>query len=284
MKWPSGFKATFALRVDVETSNCLLKGVPALHEILKEYNLRATFFVPMGPDRAWLGFDRARAKGYLKLSPMRKFGLKTILRSLLLNPFDMGELCVKVGVNRLEGYEFALHGYDHACWARTIKRKTSEEIRVLFMRGYSEYKRVFGRAPIGFASPEFKWTTETLRLLDELGFRYGSDFRAEAPFKPIVDGRAYKTLQIPVTLPNMEELNWAGLSDDKALKAIIKSIEMKIRDGGLAVLLIHPSYEALWKKRQLKAILKYIVENRDKLWMATMGEIAEWWASIYESA
>ncbi|MEM2314566.1 MAG: polysaccharide deacetylase family protein [Candidatus Bathyarchaeia archaeon] len=280
MRWPNGFKATFALRVDIETSNCLIKGIPTLLKILEEHNLKTTFFIPMGPDRTLIGFDRSRMKSYLRLSPLKKFGLKTVLRWLANPRIDMGELCAKMGLNNLNGHhEIALHGYDHAFWAKSIYRMTPIEIRELFMRGYSEYRRVFGREPLGFASPEFKWTPETLSLLDELGFLYGSDFRTEAPFKPAVGGRAYKTIQIPVTLPNLEELSWAGLSDEKAVKAIIKSIEAKINSGGLATLLIHPSYEAIWKRRQLEIILRYVSENRDSLWTATMSEIARWLTS-----
>ncbi|MEM2370858.1 MAG: DUF2334 domain-containing protein [Candidatus Bathyarchaeia archaeon] len=279
IQWPSGFKAAFTLRVDVETSNCLLKGMPPLLKILEEYSLEATFFIPMGPDRTLMGFDRSRLKSYLRLSPLRKFGIKTLL-SWLANPrIDMGELCVKIGLNNLNEHEIALHGYDHAGWAKSIYRKTPREARELFMKGYNEYRRVFGKKPLGFASPEFKWTMESLSLLDELDFLYGSDFRAEAPFKPVMGGKAYKTIQIPVTLPNLEELSWSGLNDDRAVKTVVKSIEAKIKSGGMAVLLIHPSYEALWKKRQLEAILRYVSENRDKLWTATMGEMAEWLTS-----
>ncbi|MEM2241048.1 MAG: hypothetical protein QXU09_03390 [Thermoproteota archaeon] len=279
IQWPSGFKAAFALRADFESSNCLLKGVPPLLKILGEYNVKASLFIPMGPDRTLMGFDKYRLRSYLKLSPLRKFGLKTLLSRLFGQWTDMGELCIRMGLKSLKRHEVALHGFDHAGWAKSIRKKAPKEVRALFMTGYSEYMRVFGRKPLGFASPEFKWTTETLRLLDELGFKYGSDFRAEAPFKPLIGGKAYKTLQIPVTLPNLEELSWAGLSDAKAVKAIIKSINAKIKAGGLAVLLIHPSYEVLWKKRQLEAILDYVHENRDKLWITTMGEIADWLGS-----
>jgi len=275
IQWPKGFKAAFTLRVDVETSNCLLKGVPYLLKTLKKYDLKATFFIPMGPDRMLMGFNRSRVRSYLKLNPLRKFGLKAII-SLLANPrIDMGELCVKMGLNSL-GHEVALHGYDHACWARSIHEKKPREVRVLFMMGYSEYRRVFGREPLGFASPEFKWTPETLSLLDELGFLYGSDFKGRTPFRPTINGRAYKTIQIPVTLPNLEELSWAGISDEKAAEIIMKSIRAKIMSKGLAILLIHPSYEALWKRRQLEAILNYVAENRNNLWTATMGDIATW--------
>lgn len=279
MNWPGGLEAAFSLRVDVETSNCLIRGLRVLNGILEEHGLKATVFIPMGPDRVWMGFNRSRVKGYLRLNPVRKFGLKTLMGGLLFPPWDMGELCIEAGVNRL-GHEFALHGYDHAGWARTIRGKPPHEAMALFMKGYSEYRRVFGKPPMGFASPEFKWTAETLRLLDTLGFKYGSDFKSEAPFKPVIGGAAYNTLQIPVTLPNLEELSLAGLSDAKALKAVEMALDWKIRSGGLAVLHIHPSYEVLFKKDIFEALLKYVDARRDRLWTATMAEIADYWNRV----
>lgn len=279
MIWPGGSKAAFTLRADIETSNCLIKGIPALLKILRKYDLKATFFIPMGPDRILMGFNKFRLKTYIKLSPIKKFGFWAILKGIIHQNPDMGNLCIRVGLNHLSEYEIALHGYDHACWAKSIHKKRPKEVRELFMTGYNEYRRVFGRKPLGFASPEFQWTPETLNLLDELGFLYGSDFKAKAPFKPTIGGIAYKTIQIPVTLPNLEELSWAGLGDERAVKAIVKSIEAKIKSGGLATLLIHPSYEVLWKRPHLEAILRYVSENRDKLWIATMSEVAKWLTS-----
>lgn len=276
MRWPDGFKAAFSLRVDVESSNCLLKGVPILLGILERYDLRATFFIPMGPDRVGVSFDRGRVGSYLKLNPLRKFGLKAILRGSLLPPLDLGEICLKMGL-KASRYEIALHGYDHSGWVHAVRRGCPWMVGALFRKGYSEYRRIFGGAPKGFASPEFRWTIEILEMLDEFNFLYGSDFRGRLPFKPRVNGRIYRTLQIPVSLPNLEELSWAGLRDDKALKAVVKAIEGVIRRGGLAVLLVHPSYEVLLKRSLLESILEYVDRRRDDLWVATMSEVAEYW-------
>jgi len=284
LDWPDGSRAAFCLRVDVDTSNCLIKGVPALLRALKEHDIRATFFVPMGPDRLGRNFNPACLREYLRLVPLRKFGAKNLLYGLLLPPPDMGNLLsTQLAYFSEDGHEFALHGYDHARWAQSLRGYSDEEVRRLFLRGRSQYESVFGESPEGFASPEFQWTSASLDMLDEFGFLYGGDFRGSRPFWPRLNSRSLKTLQIPVTLPNLEELSRSGMSDKQALKAVCLSLEEKIRSGGLAVLLVHPSYEGLYKRDMLLALLDFISDRRDKLWLATMRGVAKWWMSKFPS-
>lgn len=123
------------------------------------------------------------------------------------------------------------------------------------------------------------WTEKTLSLLDQYNFLYGSDIRGSLPLQPKIKGKLFKTLQIPVTLPNLEELRNTGMNDRKALEVVCKKIEEKINSKSLGVLLIHPSYEALWKQELLHTIFDYIERNRNRLWIAKMEEVATWYNS-----
>jgi peptidoglycan/xylan/chitin deacetylase (PgdA/CDA1 family) len=44
------------------------------------------------------------------------------------------------------------------------------------------------------------------KLEAQLGFHYASDTRGAAPFWPRVDGRAVQCMQLPTTLPTLDEL------------------------------------------------------------------------------
>ena len=57
---------TIALRIDVDTSMGLKKGVPRLLDILKKHRIAATFFIVMGPDSMGRHVSRFKKKGYLK--------------------------------------------------------------------------------------------------------------------------------------------------------------------------------------------------------------------------
>lgn len=278
IEWPEGARSALCFRVDVESVNCLLHGVPAMLKAFDEYDFKATFFVPMGPDRLGRNFKPKDLPRYLNLEPVKKFGLKNLLHGLLLPTPDIGK-DYGPELRRIggRGHEVGLHGFCHADWARTIRRLPDEEVEDIFLKGYRDFIHVFGARPKGFASPEFKFTEKVLDMLDRLGFLYGSDVRSQFPFWPRLRGRRLRTLQVPVTLPNLEELSWMGLSDEEAFKHICSEVEKKMRSGGLAVLLTHPSYEGLWKHRLFSALLKFLSEKREELWVTTIEEAADWW-------
>ena len=45
-----------------------------------------------------------------------------------------------------------------------------------------------------------------LALEEQLGFDYASDARGSEPFVPLIDGRRSRVLQMPTTLPTLDEL------------------------------------------------------------------------------
>ena len=47
---------------------------------------------------------------------------------------------------------------------------------------------------------------EALAIQDGLGLRYASDVRGTAPFRPAVNGAGLRTIQVPTTLPTLDEL------------------------------------------------------------------------------
>ncbi len=278
VEWPRGFKTAICIRVDVETVNCLLRGVPNLLELFDKYSFKATFFVPMGPDCLGRNFKTSDLTRYLRLVPLKKFGLKNLLYGLLLPPPEMGKHRSELTSIAEHGHEVGLHGYNHAEWARSL-HLPQQDTEKMFLKGYNEFTEIFGKRPKAFSSPEFKTTEHILSMLDRYDFLYGSDSRRQTPFWPKNERRTFETLQVPVTMPNLEELSWRGMSDREALKHVYSELEKKIEFGGLAVFLIHPSYEGLWKRSLFSALLNFIDRRRDELWITTMEEVTRWWLS-----
>jgi undecaprenyl phosphate-alpha-L-ara4FN deformylase len=56
------------------------------------------------------------------------------------------------------------------------------------------------------AAPGWRTTSEALVIQDEFGYRYASDVRGATPFRPVVEGGPLRTIQIPTTMPTMDEL------------------------------------------------------------------------------
>lgn len=204
-------QATVALRVDVDTRRGLDEGVPRLLELFRRIDVRASFFVTMGPDRSGRAIRRAWRPGFLRkmwrTNAMRLYGLRTVLSGTLLPARPVGagapELLRQVA---REGHEVAPHGFDHVGWQDGVHRWDAARIRADMTAAVRAFETVFGTRPDASAAPGWRTTEEALVLQEELGLRYASDVRGGAPFRPDLTEGPLKTPQIPTTMPTLDEL------------------------------------------------------------------------------
>jgi len=204
-------QATVALRVDVDTRRGLEEGVPRLLELFRRATLRASFFVTMGPDRSGVAIRRALRPGFLlkmwRTNPFRLYGLRTLLSGTLLPAPPVG-----AGAPALlrqiadAGHEVALHGWDHVGWQDRIDRLAPSAIRADLTSAARAFVAIFGQAPRASAAPGWRTSPEALVIQEDWGLRYASDTRGDAPFRPWAAGGSLKTIQVPTTLPTMDEL------------------------------------------------------------------------------
>jgi peptidoglycan/xylan/chitin deacetylase (PgdA/CDA1 family) len=68
------------------------------------------------------------------------------------------------------------------------------------------FAEVFGRAPAATGAPGWRITTDVLRAQDALGYRYATDVRGFEPFRPADGAGALATVQLPTTMPTLDEL------------------------------------------------------------------------------
>lgn len=204
-------QATVALRVDVDTRRGLEVGVPRLLDLFHRAGLTASFFVTMGPDRSGAAIRRAWRPSFLlkmlRTNPFRLYGLRTMLSGTLLRATLVGagrpELLREIAA---EGHEVAPHGYDHVGWQDNVERLGAARITGDLAAAARAFGVALGRAPEASAAPGWRTTAEALVLQEERGYRYASDVRGSRPFRPLVEDQALKTLQIPTTMPTMDEL------------------------------------------------------------------------------
>ncbi len=204
-------QATVALRVDVDTRRGLEEGVPRLLALFRRTGTRASFFVTMGPDRSGLAIRRALRPSFLakmwRTNPLRLYGLRTLLSGTLLPPRPVGAgLPGLLREIAAEGHEVAPHGWDHVRWQDRVHRLPDAVIRAELMHAAQAFEEVFGVRPHASAAPGWRTSPEALLIQEELGLQYASDVRGAVPFRPAINGRALKTLQVPTTLPTLDEL------------------------------------------------------------------------------
>jgi undecaprenyl phosphate-alpha-L-ara4FN deformylase len=204
-------RATVGLRVDVDTRRGLDEGVPRLLELFRRLGVRASFFVTMGPDHSGRAIRRAMRPSFLakmwRTNPFKLYGLRTLLSGTLVPARLVG-----AGAPALlrqiadEGHEVAPHGWDHVGWQDRIHRLDHVAIRADLDLAARSFLAAVGVAPSASAAPGWRTSPVALKVQDGLGFLYASDTRGDTPFRPSVGDGALQTIQLPTTMPTMDEV------------------------------------------------------------------------------
>ena len=232
------------LRIDVCTYEGLRTGVPALLSLLARFDARASFFVALGPDRSGRALLQLLRPGFAakmrRTRAIRAYGWRTILSGTLLPARRAADLAEVVRAIPAAGHEVAVHGYDHRRWQDRLFRMTEAEVRREMAQAVAVYERVIGRRPDGFGAPGWQCSPTSLRVLDESSFAYASDTRGRQPFFPSLHGRTLRTLQIPTTLPTLDEvLGLDGMDGD----GFVGLVNQRLRQDPWPVLTLHAEME-----------------------------------------
>lgn len=200
-----------AIRVDVDTRIGLREGVPRLLDLFRRNSVRASFFVSFGPDNSGRALKRIWQPGFLlkmwRTNPFRLYGIRTLLSGTLLSSPPIGEGAPGLLKDIVaEGHELGIHGYDHVRWQDSLEKIGEEGIESELGESVAAYERLLGTRPASSAAPGWKCTSSSLTVQDRHHFNYASDVRGTCPFMPVHNGRSFKTLQIPTTLPTLDEL------------------------------------------------------------------------------
>ena len=224
------------LKIDVDTYEGMKQGVPRLLRTLKEFHLKGTFFLSIGPDnsgRAALQLIKNPLflKKMMRTNAFGLYGWKTPLYGTLL-PAPMIALAFPEIVQQIiaDGHEIQFHAWDHRRWQDELTTKTEKWIRDWFAQGIAGFEKLTGNKPTAFGAPSWLIDDRVLKVIKEYNFDYVSCTRAKMPFiHEIVN-----VLEIPSDLPCFEEL------DAQRGVSIIADL---IKDGRIHVLPVHAEVE-----------------------------------------
>jgi undecaprenyl phosphate-alpha-L-ara4FN deformylase len=123
---------------------------------------------------------------------------------------------VKESINAIQegNHELALHGFHHFRWQLHLKEWTIERIKREIESGRESFKLLTGGYPQAFAAPGWETSEPFFHAEDQFGFAYASDIRGGGPCYPLVKGKRMQTLQIPVTVPTLDELIALGNAEE----------------------------------------------------------------------
>ncbi len=254
---PDPIPRRVALKVDCDTDEGTREGVPRLIEIFAARGIRATFFFTLGPDRSGLAIWRIfTRKGFVKKMLRSRapslYGWKTMLSGTLLPAPMIGERCAGQMRNAAKaGHGTGVHGWDHVGWHDRLEAMSLEEIRSDYGRAHAEYLRIFGVPARSSAAPGWTVSVRSLEVQEERSLLYASDTRGGSYFFPEAEGRVFRTLEIPTTLPTLDEtLAWPELRTDEDQRRFFREAAR-----GTQVHTIHAEVEGRSKAALFERIL-----------------------------
>jgi peptidoglycan/xylan/chitin deacetylase (PgdA/CDA1 family) len=249
--------ARLALKVDCDTYVGTRDGIPALVDVLGSRGIRATFFFTLGPDRSGLAARRVfTQKGFLRKmlasGGASLYGFPTVLYGTLLPAPRIGERCAgEIRSVAAAGHETGVHAWDHVAWHDGLDGWSAERVRQEVARAHEEYRTILGSAARASAAAGWTANSRSLEAEAERDLLYTSNTRGGSPFFPRSEGRVFETLDVPTTLPTLDEtLAWPELAGESAQLDYFRAAAR-----GTQVHTIHTEVEGRSRRRLFEGLL-----------------------------
>ncbi|MDE2161418.1 MAG: polysaccharide deacetylase family protein [Burkholderiales bacterium] len=237
--------ARIALKVDVDTLRGTREGVPRLLRLLDRHGLRATFLFSLGPDHTGWALKRVFRPGFLskvsRTSVRRHYGWRTLMYGVLLPAPDIGaRAAAEMRAARDAGHECGIHCGDHVVWQDGVRRADAAWTRAQMQLAYERYGEIFGAAPATHGAAGWQMNDAAWQQLDDWGLAYASDGRGAAPYRPTIGGRPLRHVQMPTTLPTLDEIIGSdGITEANAARPLLAATAR----GGDQVYTLHAELE-----------------------------------------
>lgn len=138
---------------------------------------------------------------------------------VLLPAPDIGKVCVEeMRAVHGAGYECGVHSWDHVVWQDNVRTRDAAWTRRQLQQSIDRFREVFGHTPTTHGAAGWQMNEHAYALLDESGIAYASDGRVQltecgmladpsaGPHRLSVAGKTLACIQLPTTLPTLDEL------------------------------------------------------------------------------
>ena len=263
------------LRIDVDTFRGTKVGVPNLNALFKKYDIKATYYFSVGPDNMgrhlWRMLKPAFAWKMLRTNAAGLYGPEIIFMGTMWPGLQIGKRLSHVIKDTFDaGHEMGLHAWDHHRIQAKIDKMSSAQIKESLTKGVKCLTEICGVAPVSSAVPGWRCTDALLEEKATQPFAYNSDCRGEFIFRPVVNGKPLKQLQVPVTMPTYDEvLGRDGVTDESYNDFMLS----QLKPGKLNVLTVHAEAEG---GKCLDMFEQYIIRAKEAGWeFTTLGELVK---------
>jgi undecaprenyl phosphate-alpha-L-ara4FN deformylase len=249
-----------ALKIDVDTYRGTRVGVPALVELLKQYDAGATFLFSLGPDHTGRAIKRMFRPGFFRkvrrTSVLSHYGLITLLYGTLLPGPDIGRRCAEtLRAVRDAGFEVGIHAWDHVKWQDGVGKADAAWTRRQMDLAVQRFQEIFAAEPRVHGAAGWQMNRHAYRLTQMLGFGYCSDTRGSRPFIPIYQAEIVACPQVPTTLPTLDELiGLEGIDAGNVADHLLQLTRDKLATGHVYTL--HAELEGMKLKPAFERLLQ----------------------------
>ena len=268
-----------ALKVDVDTLRGTHEGVPALLRLFDKHKLRATFLFSLGPDHTGRALRRVFRPGFLskvrRTSVASHYGLKTLMYGTLLPGPHIGRRAGDIMREvAAAGHEVGIHCHDHIRWQDFVAKKDAAWTQREMQRAVDVFREVFAEDATVIGAAGWQINAHALALEESFGFHYASDVRGESAFYPVMDRVESGCLQIPTTLPTLDELiGMDGITEENVHEAVLQASRGPLPNGHVYTL--HAELEGMALLPVMERLLKEWQSSADSL-----GTLADTHASL----
>ena len=249
------------LKVDVDTYLGTLNGVPALLELFARFDVRASFLFSVGPDNTGRAIRRIFRKGFLqkvgRTSVVSHYGFRTLMNGVLKPGPHIGKRASHVMRQVAEaGHEVGIHCYDHVLWQDFVAGKGHEWTRDEMKKAFDAFIDAVNMAPQTIGAAGWQLNRHVIALEEEMGFSYASDVRGNGPFFPVMDGIHSSCIQLPTTLPTLDEIIGSdGIDSSNCWETILEMSRKTLPHGHVYTL--HAELEGL----KLQPVMEKLLEH-----------------------
>jgi peptidoglycan/xylan/chitin deacetylase (PgdA/CDA1 family) len=184
-----------------------------------------------------------------------------------------------IGAIHSMGHELGHHGWIHE-WPTNLSREDEEHV---LRQGVDALSAITGKPPAGYRSPAWEFSSNTLDLLAQYGFRYSSNLMSH--FIPFMHEQ-HDLIELPVQwiLDDAPFFLFGSGRNARPIHsaAAVQDVWMEefqgiYRYGGLFNLTMHP--QVIGRPGRLIMLERMIdhIRSFPDVWIATGEEIAEFW-------
>ncbi|MEN9635270.1 MAG: hypothetical protein RL077_3674 [Verrucomicrobiota bacterium] len=247
-----------AIKVDVDTDRGTREGVPNLVADCQAVGAPACFLFSLGPDQTGRAITRVFRPGFFRkvsrTSVVAMYGVRTLLNGTLLPAPHIGRRQGPV-LRRVQdaGFEVGIHSYNHYRWQDYVQTMSLAEIGEEFAAACAEFRRIFGEEAKTAGAAGWQSNVRSREIYEGAGLLYASDTRGQSPFFPRVDGRVFRTLEIPSTWPTLDELMGRPEYPDGE---IVGHYLSQLRADRVNVLTVHAEIEGMGRRAWFRELLE----------------------------